>query len=376
MSEAIPEPDEDRVVVLARGLAFSGWTSVQIETSLTDCASTFKLGIAGVYATHAGQIVEGDAVQILIGQDEVITGVAERVRRGGDATGMTVQISGRSRTRNVVDCSAPIISLQGQKLSKLAAKLLENYGIPVVDEAGVGDQVVRSFHAEEGETLHDALDRLSQDLHYLITDDGKGRLVFTLAGKAGSAADAIVRGAGPFLQGEVDRTVDERFSIYTCKGQSFTDLEVSADVQGGAVDVGISEFRELIIKPERGVTPKGAAARAAWEAATRAAKALTYTCVLTGWRQSTGALWAKNLLAPVRDAYCALLDVELLIVAVTFTLDEQGRKVGFTMQPREAFTPPPSKGVDVTDYGTLALESTDPEAESDGIDADGDTEAE
>lgn len=375
MSDATPEPEEDPITVRARGLAFTGWTSAKIDTSITDAVSSFELGVAGVYATHAGQIVEGDTVEILIGEDKVITGVADVVRRGGDAKGMRVTITGRSRTRNVADCSAPLLSLAGQRLSKLAAKLLEKYQIPIVDEAGVGESIVRSFHAEEGESLHDALDRLSQDLRYLITDDGEGRLVFTTAGKGNRASSVIERGPGPFLSGDVDRSVAERYSHYVCKGQSFSDLEVAADVQGGAVDVGITEFRELIIKPERGVTPKDAAARAEWEAVTRAAKALTYTCELRGWRQADGTLWRKNMLATVRDAYCALVDVELLIAAVQFTLDDDGRRVSFRMQPKEAFAPPPAKTVDVTDYGTLALESTDPGAESAGVDDDG-TEAE
>lgn len=334
---------EDRVKLRANGRDFFGWTGVQITTSIEEAAGSASVSVSGVYATDAGVLREDDDVQVYVGDDLVLTGVVDESTMGGDAESAEVALGARSRLRDLVDCSAPLGSWSNLTLLKLLQTLVQPYALDIVDEAGVGGALVRSHRTEEGETLYDAFDRLSRDHSFLVTDDGSGRIVLTQAGKGGAVkGDSIVRGATGFLSGNARRSCAERYSEIVVRGQVVTDKSVDVDAWGDAQDRGVSRFRQLIIKPERGMGAKNAAARARWEVVTRAAKALEYTCRLRGWHTLAGALWRKNMTVEVLDGFCGLWGVDLLIVSVTYSLDaETGRVVDMRLVPVEAFAPMP-----------------------------------
>ncbi len=366
------ERDEDRVVIRSSGRDFFGWTSVQVDMGIEMAARTFAVAVAGVYATEAGFLVEGDEAIISVGEDRVVTGWIEHVEHAGDAQGASVNLAGRSKTCDIVDCSAPLGSWRNQKLSKLVAIFLDPYQLEWVDEAGVGDDLVRAHRTEEGESIHDAFDRLSRDIGFLVTDDVYGRVVFTRAGAGGSASDKIIRGTAGFLSGNVSRSMAERYSSYLVKGQSFTDLEVDVNAQGGAEDTGVTRFRQLIVKPERGVSKAAALKRAKWEATTRAAKALEASYTQEGWRQADGAIWLPNQTIEVVDGFARLFGVDLLAVSLGFSLDnEQGRVTSFNLAPSEGFTPAPGRGVDVSAYAYEEAPTTAPESALDEDDEGG-----
>lgn len=360
------EPDADRVTVVRGGLAFPWWTTVTIVESLDNAVSSFELELPGAFAAAApGSLEPDDDVKIYVGDDLVITGVIDEVAIGGDATGTTVKVSGRSRTREIVDCSAPLGSWSGLTLLALARKLVAEYGLEVVDEAGVGSRVIRQHRTEEGETIFDALDRLGRDHAFLVTDDARGRVVLTTAGAAGAAGDKIVRGTAGFLSGDVSRSCAGRYSHIEVRGQSVSDLDVDVDVMGGAEDVGVGRYRRLIVRPERGMTRADAALRARWEATTRAAKALEASYELRGWRRADGALWRRNEVVEVLDGLGGLVGVELLAVEVRRTLTpEAGRMTSVALKPPKAYQPQPAKvAVGAYAYEALELETTDPAAD-------------
>ena len=366
------QPDTDRVVVVRDGVAFRGWTSFSTTESIENCVSTFELEITGVYVAAATALREDQDVQIRLGDDVLIAGVIDEVAIGGDADGLTVKVTGRSNTRDVVDCSSPLGNKSGLTLLGLVRWLVADYPIEVVDEAGVGGKIIRSWCAEEGESIFDAIDRLGRDHAFMVTDDPQGRLVLTRAGAGGTASWGIARGEG-FLSGDVTRSCADRFSVYEIRGQEVSDLDVSVDVLGGAEDVAMRRFRKLIVRPERGLSGGDAALRARWEATTRAAKALEATYKLRGFRQRDGSLWRKNQTVQVVDPLCGIAGAELLVVEVTRSLSaEDGRVTVLKLAPPEAYTPQPAK-VDVKGYAYEEPELTDPgELGADDLGIEGD----
>lgn len=368
MSDEADTIDADKVRLRVNGRDFSGWTSVKIDMSLEDAVSSFAVVVSGVYATSAGFIREDDDLEVWVGDDLLITGVVDDLELGGDADTASVSITGRSRLRDLVDCSAPLGAWRGMKLLALIKTLVAAYGIDVVDECGVGDTVIRSHRTEEGEALFDALDRLSRDHAFIVTDDSSGRIVLTQAGKGGLVVgDKVVRGTPGYLSGNAKRSCGERFSAIVCKGQSIGDADVEVNAQGAAEDVGVRRFRQLIVRPERGVSSKSAAKRARWEVATRAAKALEYTCSLRGWRDAQGRLWRKNTLVEVLDGFARIYGAALLVVSVSLSLDtEGGRVTALRLVPPEAFTPLPIAKPSVS-VGAYAYEQPPSTAPDDAL---------
>lgn len=356
------ERDQDTLVIRRGGVDLYGWTGVEVTTAIDEAVSSFSVTVSGVYANEASaDLRDDDEVEVWIGDDRVITGVVDEVDLGGDGASLTASVTGRSKAREAVDCSAPAGVWSGLRLDALARKLLAPYRLDLVDEAVVGAEIVRSHRTADGETVFDALDRLSRDLSFLVTDDAAGRVVLTRGGKGGRVFHPVRRGNEDVLSGSVRRSCAERFSDYLVAGQSFSDLDVNANVQGGARDVGVSRYRQLTIKPERGLSPKGAAARARWEASTRAAKVLSAEYTLRGWRPYDGALWRKNTLVRVWDTHGRLDGVELLVVGVTFRDSAQeGKTTSLRLAPLAAFEPPPKADVTITTGDYDAPPSTDP----------------
>jgi len=355
--------DDDRLELRIGGSAYWGWTAGWIEGGIEDQARSFQVTLVGPFQADEGVLVADDDVEIWAGSDRLMTGVIDDVDVHGDATSTRVEITGRSRTRELIDCSAEPLPIYGRKLGDVIERQLRPYKLELIDQAGVAGDVVRVQRIKPGEKIFDVLDALGREHAVLMTDDAQGRLVMTRAG-ARTAHDPIVRGRSPFLEGGVRWSVEERYSQVECRGQIATDDEVLADVSARVTDVGIGRFRRLIVLPEKGLDTAGARKRAAWEATTRAAKAMSATYTLRGWRQSNGALWEENTRVRVTDPRARLFDVELLIVHVRREFGPEGRKTTLTLGPEAGYTPEPSGRiqVDVGGLGAeLELESTDPD---------------
>ncbi len=362
------EPIEDDAVALrVGGKTYFGWTEVSIEGGIEDQVRKFQVKVAGVYATEAGAIVADDDVQVFVGEDLLVTGVVDSVIVGGDASSTKVTISGRSKTREVVDCSTPLTPISGKRLGDLVKDLLAPYSVGFVDEAGVSAERVGVHKTNAGEKIFDTLDKLGRESGFLVTDDEAGNVVFTRAGARGRATDRIARGTVGFLGGEAAWDCSQRYSAYQVMGQSFTDEEVDPAILTHAQDVGVRRHRLLIVAPEKGMSIAAARKRAAWEAVTRAAKSLSGAYSLRGWRQSDRSLWQANTLVEVVDARAKLLGVELLIKHIAYKIDaENGRTLAVDLAPAAGFTPEPSAAVNAGVGGvgeSDELESTDPEGD-------------
>lgn len=361
--------DDDRIALRVDGMEFAGvggkrWSSAVVTTSLEELASSFELSALGVFAPAVPFIREGDEVEVWIGQDRVIRGYVDEVEHSGDADREEVKVRGRSRTCDLIDCSAPLGTWRGLRLGQLLRTLMANYPVELVDEADVAAKIIGRHSTEEGESFHDILDRMSREMGFLVTDDGSGNLVLTHAGAGGTARDTIIRGSVGFLSGSVTRRVDERYSSYVIRGQVASDLDVDPSVNADASDLGVRRFRELVVRAERGLSRQDARIRAGWEAVTRAAKSIQANYTVRGWRQRDGTLWRKNQLVEVIDGFAGVIGAELLIIDVTLSISAtEGRVTTMRLGPPEGFTPLPPRTKSVTPVKKIDLPSTAPDIE-------------
>jgi prophage tail gpP-like protein len=357
----------DDVVLRADGLLHRGWTSLRIERGIESAAGTFSVSVAGSYQDEA-TLEAGSDVEVWAGATRLVTGYVDAVNDDTDSTRESVSISGRSRTCDAIDCSAPIGVWRKRRLADLLDVFLRDYAIDVVDEAGVADEVIAMHRTAPGESIFDALDRIGRDRGIMLTDDSRGRLVLTRAGLGGRASTAIVRGKNVIASsGAWD--LSDRFSVYEVKGQTVLDLDVDAAATGQADDPRVLRFRRLVIVPENGGDKASARRRAAWEGVTRAGKSFGASYTLRGWRQDDGTLWRPNQLVTVTDRRFGLDRAELLITRVALVLDaDSGRKVELTVAPASGFTPPPTQTVPSEGHGRWLgeVEGTTAPAASDG----------
>lgn len=366
------------VEVRIGGRRFAGWKSVRIEMGIEQIARAFALEVTEAFPGSAdfGVFRGGDLVQVFIGEDLVCTGWITSTPIRYDGRSVTVQIQGKSRTVDLVDCcppsaayaapatsagpwagvkgksggtpaaasasggsSKPQTSWKNLPASKIVAALAAPYGVSVKDEAGALSKVA-NHTVNPGETVLASINRLITKANMVVTDDEAGNVVIAEPGAGGTAADALEVGVN-ILSGGAALDVSRRFSQYVVLGQhAGTDTDFgrsAAEDKGAGTDAGVGRFRLLVLKDLGQCSGGTAAERAAFEAGYRAAASQAATYVVQGWRQSDGSLWRPNLLVRVEDPIIGFSG-QLLVSRVTLQLSAAGMTSTLDLYPKDVYS--------------------------------------
>lgn len=322
------------------GSRFGGWTRVSVSRSIEAFGGSFSFTASEKSpADPLGRPIRmGDSAVIRIGDVALITGYIDQINPEYDANTHTIRVSGRSKTADLVDCSATHSPGEWRErtLEQIAAELTKPFGIKVRAETSTGLSF-SIFKLEPAETVHGAIIRAAAQRAILVTDNGAGDLVLTRVGLARAGVelrkgDRIRSARGSFSN-------RDRFSVYTVKGQrrsSDSDgdnpqTQVSAQVK----DLAVKRFRPLDVLAEEPGDVGSYRDRAKWEASTRQGRALRATLVVQDWAHP-GGLWLPNQRVNVHDAWLGIRR-EMLIVGATWILDESGRRTELSIAPPEAF---------------------------------------
>ncbi len=340
------ELDPNAVTLTVDGMDYAGWKDVSISAGIERQARDFTLSITWRWP---GQDIEipieqGARAEVRIGADLVLTGWVFATPRRYDAQSITLGISGRSLTADLVDCSA--INNPGQwrnqSVQRIVAALAGEYGVKVRSEVAETATLV-DHTIEPGETVFESIDRLLTLSRLLSSDDGAGRLVIVEPGSAGRAHDKLEAGKN-ILTGDGPLDFSGVFSEYRVIGQQRGTDEVfgaaASEVQASATDPRTARRRVLVINQSGQLTTALAQDRANWERGNRIGKALAFTYTVQGWRQSNGALWVPNLIVRVVDPLMGL-DRDMLISEVAYSQSSGGTIATLTVAPPDAFLPEP-----------------------------------
>lgn len=334
----------DAVELTIGGNRHGGWTSVSISRSMETVAGTFDLTLSERWpgAGTTRPIQPGARCTVAIGGDDVITGFIDEAAPSFDAGRHQIRVAGRDATGDLVDCSAANEpgEWKDRDLTQLAAAICEPFGIAVTAAADVGAPFM-SFRIEQGETAFEAIERACRMRAVLPMSDGLGGLLLTRAGGASRAGSDLASGkTGNVLAAEGRYSQKDRYSEIIVKGQRAGDdhwsPEDNAEPHGKAVDATVRRHRPLILLAEDQGDAADLTRRAAWEASVRRARARAASVTVQGWRDGAGALWRPNSLIHA-DIPELGLDAEMLIVAVTLTLNGEGSLATLDLAPPRAF---------------------------------------
>lgn len=335
-----------QVDLLAGGRSYAGWQAVQVTLSMEQCAGGFAVAVSERWAGQGTDwaIPAGEACAVMIDGRTVITGYVDQVRMSQDASRHTVELAGRDKTGDLVDCSAVRQAGQwrGLRIEQIAAELAEPFGVQVRADVDTGKPLA-SFALQEGETVFEAIERAARIRALLLVSDGQGGLLLTRAGVQ-RVGTRLVMG-GNILSARVGLDMRDRYSSYTLKGQApGNDLfngKSAAQIKAAASDPGVGRHRPLVITndaPDVGAT---LTQRAQWEASVRAARSYDIEIAVQGWHHQDG-LWRPNTTVAV-VAPSLRLDTDLLITRVVFTLDERGSTTTLALTHAAAYSLLPLK---------------------------------
>ena len=348
----------EEAVLRVDGRDYAGWTALTVTRSMEQGCSSFTAQVVErwIGQEQPWQIDLFRPVEVLLGSDVTLTGYVDRYAAQIDARSRVVTITGRSKTADLVDCTAVPGELRGNTLEAIARSAAAPFGVEVVT-IGEAGAVIPLAAPSRDQPIWQWLEELARTRGVLLTDDGQGRLVLAQAAQD-RAPGALMIGQNVLAaSGELDGA--ERFSTVTVLAQlpppevtalvADTAEDASGDptdvvapgVSASASDPNVPRFRERVIIAERALTPAEAKARAIWEAKHAAGRGARAQVTVRGWRDADGALWRINRLIAC-DLPALQLVREMLIVGVTFKIDPNGRTTDLELAPQECFAPQPA----------------------------------
>jgi prophage tail gpP-like protein len=249
-----------RVQVRIGGINYEGWESVSVLRNLEAAASSFACTMAEKTTElpiEPWSFPPGVPCSIWLDGTLVLTGFVDAYQPRFSATSHGVELRGRSKTADFVDCAALVAGGQFKALSiwDIATRLAQPFGLTVTSTPGSLPEMVdqprpspdfvgpmpqvpassviegprpspdfigpmppiQDVQIQQGETAHAVLERLARMQGLLVTDTAAGNLALTRVGER-VAITALVQGQN-ILGGSATLDVSERYSEYTVKGQ-------------------------------------------------------------------------------------------------------------------------------------------------------------
>lgn len=342
------ELNNEIVELVIGGKAYKGWTDIEVTIAIDQIASFFTLALTEKRDPDSSDepqwdIEAGEACQVRIGGETVITGYIDRLDADVDAEMHSISVAGRSKAADLIDCSAMNVpgKWTNQKLETIAADLAQPFSVDVETQGDTG-AAFKSFALEPGETPAAAIQRMASMRGLLVMSDPAGGIVIRKPEPFGQAIE-IKQGIHP-LRLAVSHDVSERFSKIVVKGQSAGDDDINgkaaSQIKAEADDKAIKRHRTLLVIADEQATPASLKTRAAWEISVRAARAQTPSAAMPLWRAAGGNLW--QLMQKVKLTAPAIwVEAELMVASVTFSKNDSGSFAELGLAYQGAYTPEP-----------------------------------
>ncbi|OOG61453.1 hypothetical protein B0E46_15870 [Rhodanobacter sp. B04] len=338
----------DDLILTIAGQAISGWTDIRITRGIERCPSDFDIGLTELYPGELDKVIvaPGTPCTVQLGTDLVLTGYVDRFIPSFEAGQHSIHVMGRSKCSDLLDCSAqwPGGQISGASALGIAQQLANAYGITVQSSVS-GLPIIPQFNLMLGESAFEVIERISRYSAVLAYDMPDGSLQLAQVGSV-NAASGFTEGQN-VQRASIEYAVDQRYSIYQAFLQAvdvFQDLGNTGNLAATSKDPNVPRYRNLYIITEGSSgDPYGfAVKRASWECARRAGHSLMVRVTVDSWRDSAGALWAPNTLAPVQLPSLKLAADNFLIGEVTYMRsNDQGTTAELVLMPPDAFKPEP-----------------------------------
>lgn len=289
----------DRVEIRIGGQLQADWTSYDVDSDLMTPADAWSVTLSQRELTVPATVEPGASVEVRVGGELVITGQLDERRHRVDKAAHTLELSGRDGAAVLLDCSAPILSVQDLTLEAIIAKVVRPLGITRVRvDADVQIQRDR-VSTEPGDTAWSALQRAAEanGLWPWFTPDGT-----LVVGGPDYAAPPVAQlslrrsGSGNLLSLTERRSIAERYSEVTVLGQAHAvgDRPGRAAVKAVVQDEGVPVHRPRVLIDHEATNETIARARGRKFLSDARVRGYDLQATVAGHRHAAGGLWAPG----------------------------------------------------------------------------------
>lgn len=339
----MPDLKAPEVTLKTDGTVYGGWKSIDIRRSLEFAANTFSLGITDRWAgeTASRPIRMGSPCEVWIDNEKLITGYVDDVNLRYDGKERSIEVEGRSKIADLIDCALKIGKDQEAQFNslnflQLAQRLAEPFGVKVIDNVGQF-KPARARRLDPGQRIFEALEEWSREEAAILTANADGNLVITRA--SNKRLRTMLKLGENIEAGQGRYSMKDRFSHYYVQAQTWGDDNnngaATAHITGRADDLRV-RFRPTVIVAEETETPEAVRKRAEWQRNVQYGRSMQVAYTVTGWRHADG-LWESNKLVRIEDEWLGLNGVWWIVATARFLLDDKGMRTELTVMPKEAF---------------------------------------
>ena len=334
----------EKVIVKLDGTEWIGWKSVTINRSVEKASSSCSISVAPHPLAEKSplEVRPGDLVQVFYGKTLVLTGYVDNFDIDFDATSHQHSFEIRSKTKDLIDCSAlNSKAYKNQTIKQIATDLAKPYGIQIKGEA---EDAIESFQVNQnGETVFQALERLVEKRELTISDTPEGHLLITNTAKGKSLNEIRMTDTENtrVLSGRFTNSESKRFHEVTIKGQYKSSDEAygkkTSQVSATHIDPEVRSTRKTILVADTSLNQEDAIRKARFQSQGNAAKAVELTLDVQDWYGNAGQLWQPNTLVRISIPICGINEVFLLLSEVNYKIDDNGTICTLKFNPKEAF---------------------------------------
>ncbi|MDI9407683.1 MAG: contractile injection system protein, VgrG/Pvc8 family [Candidatus Pacebacteria bacterium] len=312
---------------------YLGWQSMRVSRSIETMAGSFSLDVTDYWSQGGGgaitgkPILPGDACQVLLHGQPVITGFVDEAAIDYDSNSHRTKISGRDKTMDIVDCSLrhPPGQWNNKKLDELAMHLVHHHGIKLVVQADDVGKPFDTIMVQTGETMFAFLDRAARSRGLMFSSTPDGDLLLTTPGQI-TLTDHLVEGVN-IKAARAQFSHKDRYSEIRVIGQTRLEGDGDSDYASPSVvvrDPSITRYRPLVIHSEISGTTVDFKARAEWEVMVRAARGSKGSITVQGWTDQSGKIWQPGRIVTVTSPSIYLDRAKMLIVGCDYSQDLSG----------------------------------------------------
>jgi prophage tail gpP-like protein len=336
--------NKNELRLTVNGKTLEGFEGGSVTLSMEEPYNTFELDyVADGRQLGARVIFAGDECELKInagrGDESLIKGYVDSTIDDDAAEAVLLRCSGRSKTADLVDCSAHRPGRwKSFTVSSIARAIAEPYGVAVFLEADEGAPLA-SFAIVAGETAFEAIQRACAR-RYLTCYAVAGYLVLAQAGPL-SSLTALERGRNVVRSSRTD-SWRNRYSEYVflaqARGTDDSSGKAVSQIKATSKDATITRHRQLI--QQVGANDQvELQSRADFDRSRRAGLGETFNVVVGGWGTDEGKVWRPNTLVSFKNEVLGV-DAELIVSQVHFTFGAHAaREAELTLMRPEAYLP-------------------------------------
>lgn len=348
------------IAIIIGDKAVTGWLKVSVSRTMEALSGSFSVDLTTSTPEVVDMIRPGAYVQISIldgtRSAQLMEGYIDTRTTQSTGSGVSISISGRDKTADLVDCAAVVTSSTwtSATVKKICDDILKPFGLICFDYSGATDPLI-DFTPQADETAYRIIEKACRSKGILALTDSWGNLVLMNGDGKTRARENLERGVN-LIECNENHDIKDRFSKYIVKGSATATgtgwNAGSSTLQATSLDTQIDRYRPTIIHSESKPTSASIQRRAAWEAQVRAGRSKTYECKVQGWIQGTIETtsefrpWEINQSIHLKDDALSV-DSDFIITGVNFTRDDGGEVTVLSLKHPDTYKPDPDGGLDV-----------------------------